>query len=68
MEKLTPEEDAELRRLSALARFGDLSDQAATLKAELRSRDRRKEVREPADLVVPHPRSASDGPLVTMER
>jgi len=48
---LTHEEDAELRRLCALAAFGKLGSAVAELYADLRARDRRAEVREPADLV-----------------
>jgi hypothetical protein len=61
---LTPDEDAELRRLAALAAFGRLGDVAAALFEELRRRDRRTSIREPADLVLPQPRVAHDGPLV----
>ena len=57
---LTPEEDAELRRLAALADFGALGESAAALYADLRARDRRTEIREPQDLVVPRPRPVSD--------
>jgi hypothetical protein len=51
--RLTPEEDAELRRLAALAAFGELADEVAEVHNDLRARDRRKEVREPDDLIVP---------------
>jgi hypothetical protein len=50
---LSPAEDAELRRLAALAAFGRLGDAAAALYDELRARDRRSEIREPADIVIP---------------
>jgi hypothetical protein len=60
---LSFEEDAELRRLAALAAFGDLGESAAALYADLRARDRRESVREPQDLVVPRPRPVKDGPL-----
>jgi hypothetical protein len=60
---LTPEEDAELRRLDALASFGRLGTEAAALYEELRRRDRRTEVREPDDLVVPRMRVPADGPM-----
>jgi hypothetical protein len=60
---LTVEEDAELRRLAALASFGSLGGQAAALFEELRARDRRTTIREPEDVVVPRARPATDGPL-----
>ena len=62
---LTFEEDAELRRLSALAAFGKLGAAAAELFADLRSRDRRAEVREPQDLVIPRQRPSVDGPVIS---
>jgi hypothetical protein len=61
--KLTVEEDAELRRLAALASFGSLGSQAAALFEELRARDRRATIREPVDVVVPAARPANDGPV-----
>jgi hypothetical protein len=61
--KLSVEEDAELRRLAALASFGSLGSQAAALFAELRARDRRAPIREPLDVVVPAPRPLEDGPV-----
>ena len=60
---LTVEEDAELRRLAALAAFGELESVAAESFAELRARDRREEIREPEDVVVPRSRPVSDGPV-----
>ena len=60
---LTFEEDAELRRLAALAAFGDLGESAAALFDDLRARDRRDTIREPQDLVVPGQRPVDDGPL-----
>ena len=62
---LTFEEDAELRRLHALAAFGRLGAAAASLFADLRARDRRDEVREPQDLVIPRQRPVEDGPVIT---
>jgi hypothetical protein len=62
---LTFQEDADLRRLNALAAFGRLGSAAAELFADLRSRDRRTEVREPQDLVLPRQRPANDGPVIT---
>ena len=44
---LTREEDDELRRLGYLARFGVLDEIAKERVVELRSRDRRKTIREP---------------------
>ena len=61
--RLTSEEDAELRRLAALAAFGELDGAAALLYEDLRSRDRRSTVREPVDLVMPQPKAAADGPI-----
>jgi hypothetical protein len=58
---LSVEEDAELRRLAALAAFGELESVAAESFAELRARDRRDEIREPQDVVIPRHRSVSDG-------
>lgn len=65
--KLTVEEDAELRRLAALASFGSLGSQAAALFEELRARDRRATIREPMDVVVPAARPLKDGPTVESE-
>ena len=65
--KLSVEEDAELRRLAALASFGSLGGQAAALFAELRARDRRSAIREPQDVVVPAPCAPADGPLASDE-
>jgi hypothetical protein len=58
--RLSQEEDAELRRLAALAAYGKLGAQAAEVYAELRARDQRRTVREPVDVVVPLPRPASE--------
>jgi hypothetical protein len=63
--KLSFEEDAELRRLAALASFGSLGGQAAALFAELRARDRRAAIREPQDVVEPAPCTPADGPLAS---
>ena len=65
MEKLTVEEDAELRRLNALAMFGDLGPRTGALYRELRARDRRLEVREPVDLIFPAQRDRAN--QATME-
>ena len=60
---LTVEEDAELRRLAALAAFGELAPVAAESFAELRERDRREDIRDPEDVVIPRPKPVSDGPV-----
>lgn len=60
MEPLTAAEDDELRRLAALAQFGELTPMAAELFAELRSRDRRTTIRAPRQLAVPAPRGPID--------
>ena len=64
---MTVEEDAELRRLHALAAFGQLGPEAAALYEELRARDRRDSVREPVDVVMAHPRSAAHDELADEE-
>jgi hypothetical protein len=65
-DRLTPEEDAVLRRLHALAELGVLSDAAARMYEDLRGRDRRTTVRPVTDVVVPRPRVAREpGPLVS---
>jgi hypothetical protein len=47
--KLTPDEDAELRRLHWFEGLGcQLSDALATLKSNIRARDRRSFIREPS--------------------
>ena len=46
---LTREEDDELRRLAFMARYGKLRREAQERLAELRSRDRRKEIRLPRE-------------------
>jgi hypothetical protein len=61
---LTPAEDEELRRLSALADFGALTPAMAELYDELRSRDRRRTVREPRAIAVPYPREDPELPLI----
>lgn len=60
MKPLTPEEDEELRRLAALAEFGQLTPLAGALFRELRARDRRSEIREPRVVAVPVPRGTVD--------
>jgi hypothetical protein len=52
--KLTEDEDAELRRLHWFEGLGcHLSDALATLKSNIRSRDRRMFIREPLSAVTP---------------
>ena len=63
---LTPEEDAVLRRLHALAELGVLSEAAAQMYEELRARDRRTTVRPVADVVIPRQAKPRDaGPVVS---
>ena len=64
--KLTTEEDAELRRLAALAEYGALGEGPGQLITELRRRDRRTHIRQPEDLALPLPRQpVDDGPRAT---
>jgi hypothetical protein len=49
---LTPEEDAELRRLHFMLRFGAVASRFTQRYVELRRRDRRIEVREPDDAAL----------------
>jgi hypothetical protein len=50
---MTPEEDAELRRLNYFASVGaELAIPRQMLKQELRAMDRRLEIREPVDQLV----------------
>jgi hypothetical protein len=44
---LTPEEDAELRRLHFFRRFGVVASKLARQYDDLRGRDRRSDIREP---------------------
>jgi hypothetical protein len=65
-DRLTPEEDAILRRLHALADLGVLSGPAARMYEDLRARDRRTGIRPVTDVVVPHQRESRDsGPVVS---
>ena len=59
---LTPDEDEELRRINVLAQFGALPELMIQRFVELRSRDRRMEIREPTLDVrwVPQQRSRDD--------
>lgn len=53
---MTPEEDAELRRLNYFASFGaELAIPRQIQKQELRARDRREEIREPVDVLELEP-------------
>ncbi|HEX4654157.1 MAG TPA: hypothetical protein VH274_00295 [Mycobacteriales bacterium] len=47
---LTPTEDAELRRLHFFRRFGVVATKFARRYDELRGRDRRLDIREPAEV------------------
>ena len=50
LDRVTPEEDGILRRLHFLEQLGaQLSDPMARLKAEIRARDQRTEIREPQE-------------------
>jgi hypothetical protein len=53
MERLSPTEDEQLRRLAALAEFGELTPEAQAVFQELRHRDRRTDIREPRVVAVP---------------
>jgi len=53
MERLSPTEDEQLRRLAALAEFGELTPDAEAVFQELRRRDRRTDIREPRVVAVP---------------
>jgi hypothetical protein len=61
---LTPAEDEELRRLAALAEFGQLTPSAAAVYEELRSRDRRNTVREPRTCALLLPAQREDDDVV----
>jgi hypothetical protein len=51
--RVTPEEDGILRRLHSLEQFGArLAPPLIQLKAEIRSRDQRIDIREPKELAV----------------
>ena len=51
-ERLTPEEDEELRRLNFFEMVGELSNEKKERLIELRLRDRRQEIRAPRDSLV----------------
>jgi hypothetical protein len=64
-ERLTTDEDADLRRLYALAELGVLAGDTARLYEELRGRDRRAVVRPPTDLAIPLQNAGRDaGPVL----
>lgn len=70
---LSPEEDEELRRINVMAQFGDLPPLMIQRFVELRSRDRRMDIREPTLDVrwVPRQRgrkSAADDEVVAEGR
>ena len=52
-ERLTHEEDSELRRLNYLAKIGELSQRTTERLLELRIRDRRMVIREPREFDNP---------------
>lgn len=52
-DRLNEQEDWTLRRLHSLGRFGQLLGETAKRYSSLRSRDRRRDVREPIHLVTP---------------
>ena len=49
---LTPQEDAELRRLHFFSRFGEVASAFVRRYDELRHRDRRETIREPEEQLV----------------
>ena len=54
--RLTPEEDAVLRRLHWFEEFGvELTPRVDSLKSSIRERDKRIEIREPPDVVIQEP-------------
>jgi hypothetical protein len=55
-ERVTVEEDSELRRLNYMAKMGQLSEHSRERMLELRLRDRRQDVREPREF------GGDDGP------
>lgn len=60
-DKLTPEEDAILRRLHWFEQMGiELSPERRALLTSIRSRDKRTDVREPGDDVVTEPAEDED--------
>lgn len=65
--RLTPEEDAELRRLHLLVQYVDAAPYLLERYCSLRARDRRSEVRDLRDgdvaSVVPEPREAEQPEL-----
>lgn len=64
-DRVTPEEDAALRRLHYFERLGfELAATVRAAKSHIRSRDKRSEIREPEDVVIlgsdPRARLAQD--------
>lgn len=52
-DKLTPEEDATLRRLHWFERFGvELAPSLSVVKSTIRSRDKRSTIRDPGDTAI----------------
>lgn len=63
-DKLTPDEDAVLRRLHWFEQFGvELAPRANELKTDIRARDKRDEIREPPDVVAAEPIYDEPDPL-----
>jgi hypothetical protein len=58
---LCRDEDLDLRRLAVLERFGLLQGATSDRFDQLRHRDRRNDVREPVDIVVPMSKSNTPG-------
>lgn len=55
-DRLTPAEDAELRRLHYFERLGcELAPNVSAVKGQIRARDKRATVREPEDAATPGP-------------
>lgn len=63
-DKLTPDEDAMLRRLHWFEQFGvELAPRASEVKTSIRARDQRTEIREPPDVVAAEPVYDEPDPL-----
>jgi hypothetical protein len=56
--RLSAEEDATLRRLRVLSQFGSVAGSVNQHYQDLRSRDRRREVRDPHDPTAPQGKQA----------
>lgn len=60
-EKLTPEEDAILRRLHWFEQMGiEVSPERQALLTSIRARDKRNEIRDPGDEIVSEPAADED--------